>query len=268
MKTKLIIFLSVVIVFSCATATHIEEDVQSEEDIKTDWKNTIFKWDERIDYNNPEMYLRSGEISYISENTKEKLDKYFYRNDDSLTDLEIVQQIYDFMRDENNFTPYAAGGRLIAKRTAEEIFSEKTLSGCHDWGLVLSTVLRSYGIPAIFCDTALVSWAKEYTEETNNGFAGHIFVEAYINDRWVLLDSTSPEIIYEYDPMNPLLGFQRNDSYYYVMFKGTDPWDYGIYGNEDMVNSMKNSASEIVAEQKNYTPNGSPERLDEVIEQD
>jgi len=81
-------------------------------------------------------------------------------------------------------------------------------------------------------------------------------------DRWVLLNSTRPEIIYDYDPMNPLLGFERDGSYHYVMFKGIDPWDYGIYGNEDMINSMRMAASRIAHDQTGITPNGVPERID------
>lgn len=261
MKAKwVLLLLFTVLVFSCSTAQQAEQEAENKRE------KTIFKWPEKIDYNEPQRYLLNGEISYISEETRKSLDEYILSDNTTLTDMELVRHIYRYMGDSDNFSHYAAGGKLIAKRTTEEIFSDKTLSGCHDWGLVLSTVLRSYGIPAIFCDTALVSWAESFIKEENNGFAGHIFVEAFIDDRWVLLNSTNPEIIYDYDPMNPLLGFQRDGSYHYVMFKGIDPWDYGVYGNEDMIDSMKNGASHIVQKLTAYAPNGSPERIDKFLQ--
>jgi len=66
--------------------------------------------------------------------------------------------------------------------------------------------------------------------------------------------------------MNPLLGFERDGSYHYVMFKGINPWDYGIYGNEDMINSMRMAASRIARDQTGFTPNGVPERIDKFLQ--
>ncbi|MFZ3110063.1 MAG: transglutaminase domain-containing protein [Rectinemataceae bacterium] len=161
----------------------------------------------------------------------------------------LVDGIYRYVLDEENFRPINADGAMIAKRPADRIFAEKTLTGCHDWGIVLAATLRAFGIPAIYTDAASVSWAATYiTGKKALPFYVHVFIEAWIDDRWVLLNATIPEAILSHDFNDSLIDFPVGDnSRYYVMFKGLDPLDYGLRSATDMRNSMI-AASQTVAE--------------------
>jgi hypothetical protein len=106
-----------------------------------------------------------------------------------------------------------------------------------------------------------LSWAKGYVDGGKTGFDGHIFVEAYLDGKWILLNSTKPQMISEYNPQNPLLGFSLNGSAYFVMFKGIDPWDNGIYGDEDMQSAMKAGAKLMIEQSKQCELPGNPRRL-------
>jgi hypothetical protein len=68
-------------------------------------------------------------------------------------------------------------------------------------------------------------------------------------------------MISEYNPQNPLLGFRLNGSAYFVMFKGIDPWDYGIYGNKDMQSAMRAGARLMIEQSKQCEPPGNSRRL-------
>ncbi len=258
LKTELSAILLAVLVFGCSTTG------QAGYDSRNDWEESIFSWDEKIDYSKPELYLDPGDISCISEENMREVDESINPEGIISSNLTIIDQLYQFMENAHNFDSFAGGGKLIARRTTDEIFLDKSLSGCHDWGLVLSALLRRYGIPAIYCDASSIAWAKEYVQNKNEGFQGHVFVEAYVDGRWVLLNSTRAEVIYDYDPMNPVLELHGKDSYY-VMFKDVDPWGYGIYGLKDMINSMKHGASRIVNDYASYVPNGPPEKIDAVL---
>jgi len=244
MKYKVAILI-IIVLFGCTT----EPTIMSNE--KVNWKSKIFKWD-NIDYSSPERYLLPGKLTNLSDSNYEAIKKYMKKDIDKMEEFEKINAIYKYMKDKNNFSSYAAGGKLISKRTVDEIIFDKTLSGCHDWGIVLTSILRKADIPAVFVDTALIGWAESYLKNESKQHEGHIFIEAYINEDWILLDSTKQSIIKEYDPKNPVIGFSRNGSNYFVMFKGLDPRDYGIFGPEDMMNSMDWGAKDIIEGSKEY----------------
>ena len=110
-----------------------------------------------------------------------------------------------------------------------EILDERTLTGCHDHGLLLASLLRMYGVPAIMVDATGIGWALRYTDEVTY-FSGHVFVEAFLGGQWMLFDSTSGAYIAEYDQSNPVIPLTTpaEPRGYYVMYKGLDPADYGI----------------------------------------
>jgi len=247
---KIVIIIAIIIISGCST------NPSTVDASRNNWATTQFAWSSKIDYDSPFNYIEYGKISNLSDNNYNLFKKYFSKDINTMAEMDIVSSIYKYMRDINNFKSFAAGGKLIAKRTVDDIFLDKTLSGCHDWGIVLSSLLRKSGIPAIYVDTALIGWAKGYLNSESIQFEGHIFIEAFIDGKWILLNSTNPLMIVDYDPLNPLLGFTRNGTNYFVMFKGIDPWDYGVYSNEDMTNSMMNGAKTIVYESKKLEVNG------------
>lgn len=135
-----------------------------------------------------------------------------------------------------NFKSRAAGGAFIGKSTASSLLASRELTGCHDWALLLSALLRSAGTPALMADAAGEQWmAAARAGLPLQGFSGHVFVEAFAGGRWVLLDPVSGRYLADYDPGNPSIPMEAGDqTSYRVMFKGLDPAGYGLRGVEDL----------------------------------
>ncbi|MDP2791382.1 MAG: transglutaminase domain-containing protein [Rectinemataceae bacterium] len=240
--------------FSCATArTPHGQTYKSEKPIR--WENTLFAWNSVIDYTMPSQYLAAGPLTGLSAENRALVESTLSWDIIEDKSWSLVDGIYRYLLDEENFSPINADGAMIAKRSADRIFAEKTLTGCHDWGIVLAATLRAFGIPAIYIDAASVAWAVKYTSaEKASPFFVHVFIEAWIDDRWVLLNSTKPEAIIRHDVTTSLIEFRVNDnSPYYVMFKGLDPLDYGLRSAKDMRASMS-AASETVAKGADLPP--------------
>jgi len=247
---KLLVSLVILLAFCTSASAQNKDGIE-----EVFWKNTQFKWVEYIEYNNSSRYLTNGRLSNLSEGNFDKVKNFIKPYTVTGSNYELIKNIYMYMNNTSNFKPYAAGGSLIAKRTVDQIFTDGTLSGCHDWGLVLISIIRKFNIPAIFVDTAYVKWADDYLSNKSIPFQGHVFVEAFVDNKWILLNSTQNEYIENYDPMNPLIGFRLDFSNFYVMFKGIDPIDYGIKNNSDIQEAMKFGSKVISQDSKNYKAN-------------
>ncbi len=154
---------------------------------------------------------------------------------DGLKDAARLQQWLS-----ENFRATEAGGEFIGKTTARGLLKSRELTGCHDWALLLATLLRSAGYPARMTDTAGVQWMTQVRAgRDGHGFAGHVFVEAFIDGRWILLDSVSARYIKNYDHANPFIPMEVGDQTgYCVMFKGADPAAYGLDSAASLENYM------------------------------
>ena len=108
-KIKFLSLISLAILISCTiiSCTTMPHNTNTS---KKNWEDTIFKWSETIDYNKPDLYLSFGKLASISEENKEKIDKFIYKDKLDLTDIEIVKQIYKYMMDSRYFKHYTAGG--------------------------------------------------------------------------------------------------------------------------------------------------------------
>lgn len=101
-------------------------------------------------------------------------------------------------------------------RTSEEIFCDKIWSGCSDVGTALAPILRINGILTVYVQSAKIDWVKELQKHNDGAYShqGHIFLEIYLNDKWMLFDSTAGMIYPDYDYHNYSLPNQ-----YYVFSK-------------------------------------------------
>ncbi|MFI5349718.1 MAG: transglutaminase-like domain-containing protein [Elusimicrobiota bacterium] len=141
---------------------------------------------------------------------------------------------------EDGFESSSAGGSQLGKTTARSILRTRRLTGCHDWALMLSTLLRSAGYPALMVDTAGVQWMNlARAGRPFDDYDGHVFVEAYIGGRWMLFDSVSGRYIPDYDRRDPFIPMEvGNQQSYIVMFKGIDPKSYGVHGAQELNATM------------------------------
>lgn len=237
---------SLALFVSCATAKAPHgQTYLSEKPVH--WKNTLFSWSSEIDYSTPSNYCAAGPLTSLSAENRALVESTLFWDMIEDKSWSLVDGIYRYMLDEENFKPVNADGAMIAKRSADRIFAEKTLTGCHDWGIVLAATLRAFGIPAIYVDAASVAWAVKYASAENTSpFSVHVFIEAWIDGRWVLLNSTKPEAIIHHEVTASLIEFRGNDnSPYHVMFKGLDPLDYGLRSANDMRASMMEASKTI-----------------------
>jgi hypothetical protein len=101
----------------------------------------------------------------------------------------------------------------------------------------------------VYVDAVSVPWAtRRIAGATNQVFEGHIFIEAWIGQRWVLLNSIAPEVILDYDRNDGLIDFPVAASdRFYIMFKGLDPVDFGVRSREDLKAAMLRSTEAAAA---------------------
>lgn len=188
------------------------------------------------DYSNPARYLAPGTQSALAEGTVARVAKEAgLRGDRGLAD---VGSVYNWAKRE--FETYSGGGSQVGRTTAAQLEASRRLSGCHDWGLLISAVLRSLGYPAIMVEAAGIDWARRSRAGTADSFTGHVFIELFVSGRWILLDSTNGRFLDGYDPSEPVVPMPvyTEKSGFYVLYKGVDPAGYGITDIRKLNDSM------------------------------
>ncbi|MFC1920922.1 transglutaminase domain-containing protein [Chloroflexota bacterium] len=195
-----------------------------------------------IDYNHPELYLVSGNQSYLDEDCSRIIETQV---EVAKSGIEGVAEIFRWK--QNYFGTYSARGALVGKTTINQLIEKKELSGCHDHALVLASVFRFCGYPAIMVDAAGIQWAKDYSEGKQISFSGHVFVEVYIDNNWILVNSTSSEYVENYNPHNPVIPMTNPDEStgYFTMLKGLDPEDYGVTSLQQLKKYMEAFAADV-----------------------
>jgi len=211
-----------------------------------------------IDYNNPEKYIISGTQSTITDEEFADITQQLQFEEINFTTL---KKVYNWKN--SYFENVNAGGQYVGKNTINDLLKTKELTGCHDHGLVLVSLLRKYNVPAIFIDATGIDWALQYPENVQY-FSGHVLVELYLFDKWMLFDSINGIYIPDYDPTNPIIPITNSmeNKGYYVMFKGLDPADYGITDIQQLNEEQKQYAKKIKDEFPNFIfPNYTIENL-------
>jgi hypothetical protein len=156
--------------------------------------------------------------------------------------IEKIGEVYNWVKE--NFKMYRGRGKMVAKQSAQQLYDGRKLSGCNDWGLLQTAILRCLKFPVVFMNAASIKWAKEYRNNPSRppGFSGHTFLEIHIKGRWILMDSTSGQYIEEYDFDDPVLHMHKRRGGYFVYQKGLDHWTMGIRSIEDNKEIMKDFA--------------------------
>ncbi|MFC1799003.1 transglutaminase family protein [Thermodesulfobacteriota bacterium] len=122
-------------------------------------------------------------------------------------------------------------------RTADELFVTRKLGGCSDFALAKVTLFRAVGIPARLVVTANVEWMLGYQQNDLMMSTGHVFIEAYLEDRWYLVDSTYRFLYNGYDLAHK--SYPRKE---YFVCRGRDFWDMGVANVADVNTTMRRTA--------------------------
>jgi hypothetical protein len=153
---------------------------------------------ETIDYANPSRYAkipaRDGEsvaIGKISDSLSAKDPE------------QVMRKVHAFIADR---VPHVPEGWLPDHRNFHALVAGFDHGGCASHALLFANLLRARGIPAVYVKSARHEWIRDYVAAgTRGSFAGHVFLEVFVADRWKLLDAQGMEIWDDYDPRNPEL---------------------------------------------------------------
>ena len=190
-------------------------------------------------YVDPQDYLESGPQSTISLANQDIIDGEL---GDLEPTLDALRVIYEWKRE--NFNTNHAKGEFLGTQTVDNLITTRVLTGCNDHALLVASVARHYGVPAVLVNAAGIQWAIDYTRGKAKSFSGHAFVEVYIDGIWILVDVVTGQYIIGYDPTNPGLPLPRSIEPigYYCYLKGRDLADNDVYSRQDLTSRMKDVA--------------------------
>jgi RNA polymerase sigma factor (sigma-70 family) len=118
-----------------------------------------------------------------------------------------------------------------AWRDFDAIVDDGRYGGCADHAVVFGALLRACDIPCVWVKTMDVDWIREFVG--NHGrcrnWRGHVYLEVYLHDRWMLLDATQL-VLYE--------NYQTTDHFFpgnrYAYDKGGNPYDLILSSRWDL----------------------------------
>lgn len=122
--------------------------------------------------------------------------------------------------------------------TADELFRNRKLGGCSDFALVSAVLFRSAGIPSRLIITANVDWMVAFQKNDLLITTGHTFIEAYLEDKWYLVDPTNRLLFEGYDEAQK--SYPNRE---YLCLRGTDYWDMGVAGVSDLNSVLRKKAA-------------------------
>ncbi|MHC4890794.1 MAG: transglutaminase-like domain-containing protein [Planctomycetota bacterium] len=167
---------------------------------------------DRIDYSNPGAYVRlpagignAKHIATIAAQLKRQNPQT------------CLRAIHQWMSRNLRYNPNAA----YHWRNFDQIIDEGTLGGCADHSIVFGALSRSCGIPTVWVKTMDYDWIRDFKRQGPIGtWRGHVFLEVYIRDRWVLLDAQGMILYEDYDRTSHLFPGGR-----YAYDKGPNPYE-------------------------------------------
>jgi hypothetical protein len=163
-----------------------------------------------IDYSNPSKYLEIvdslGSRNQIISQARELKGK---------SDLITIRNVLNWMDRNLKYDPNAA----YSWRNFDDVMKDKIYGGCADQGIVCGVLLKAADIPTIWVKTMDVSWIWDFKKGRKfKSWSGHVFLEAYVDGEWALLDPGAKLIYNDYSPKARILPGNR-----FAYHKGNDP---------------------------------------------
>lgn len=175
-----------------------------------------------IDYAHPEAYLTQTEQSRISD--PKVLDSLRGMK----KGLAQLRAAYRWEMSRVEYNPDRT--RRISVVNVDNLLACGLVSGCTEFALVYSAIVRELGYPAVIVHTADLDGIRQCQRGEKGPFAGHAFVEVFVDDHWILVDSTTGGYVYAgYDTANPAIAEPGHPNRY-VLGKFVDIGPYGQAG--------------------------------------
>ena len=142
-------------------------------------------------------------------------------------ELDKIMQICEWIDKNVPFNwEYKKTIKIFANRTADKIIRDKFNVGCHDVAVLTATFLRALKIPARF-----IEGVNKLKPENQ----GHCVVEAYVKNRWILIDS----VLFLIHMMPSRSDFYKEN---YITGIGLDSWD----NNEKTFDDWKKVSQKVI----------------------
>jgi hypothetical protein len=168
---------------------------------------------DRIDYAKPQQYLALdpsiGNVDRIRKVASGLKGK---------TPEETLTAISRWMEGHLRYDPKWA----YDWRDFDRIVDNGKYGGCADHAVVFGALTRACGIPCVWVKTMDIDWIREF--KMNRGkcssWRGHVYLEVYLRDRWMLLDASQMVLYEDYRPSERFLPPSNR----YAYDKGADPY--------------------------------------------
>ena len=176
-----------------------------------------------VNYTEPNIFINPGMHSPITSITTD-----FVKDINDMKDFSTLREIYTTMRRELNVPEeeaqklYKDKDNMYLKYTAEDYIKNKTLWGCTSYAVVYAQMARAKGIPALLVEGVNIDYVKHIQSgsKENIPMGGHWYVEVYIQGKWYLINSTTNEIVMDYEPTSVTLPDNNM-----LLRKGMDVYD-------------------------------------------
>lgn len=110
--------------------------------------------------------------------------------------------------------------RAYSWRGFEEILAAGSYGSCADHAVMFGALTRALGIPTVWVKTMDADWIRAFVARGAEpaSWRGHVFLEVFVEGRWMLLDASASTLYREYSPRSRLLPGER-----FAYDKGGDP---------------------------------------------
>ncbi|MDD3241256.1 MAG: transglutaminase-like domain-containing protein [Bacilli bacterium] len=153
-----------------------------------------------VDHNDLQSLIVNDKNSKVKGSLKEFTDIFRNEKKDINTVQEIYLVLYKFLDAENRLyesDPVKYEKTEYFRNNSSEIFESRVGKNSIGFSMVNASVLRKLGIP-----TVLVEGIKMSELFINGEIEEHMFLEVYLNNTWILVDSTSGFVYGKYDKEN------------------------------------------------------------------
>jgi hypothetical protein len=167
---------------------------------------------DRIDYSNPKAYLFLNDKM----GSRDRIMKVAESIEGSTPEKKLFA-IYRWI--ESNV--FYKADYFNEWRTFDQMLVDGLQGGCAQYSVLFGSLARACGIPTVWVKTLDADWIRGFrTKGTEGSWNGHVFLEIFIHDRWMLLDDTQLVLYDNYDPKTRILPGNR-----YAYDKGGDPYE-------------------------------------------
>ena len=148
----------------------------------------------KVDYSNPQAFV------YENDDFLELTPEWKKLADEKISngkDLKALKEINDLVQSKSNRHTAPTDGDSIS---AKEIISQGYTSGCLQFGTIFQALANYKGIPTRYIFALEEAYISQVRPTGNfGGVFVHVFIEAFVDGKWVLIDSTGTPIIEDYD---------------------------------------------------------------------